>query len=378
MSKDHLKEEIIINESLTLELNSRGIDLLIHEDVPNESNSTLANKNVKYRKQVKEFPIKKGMPPSSEIKKEFHKLGTLLKKWSEGSFASGVLPLKMEAELLRVLADYKVPGAEAAAKRFAVQGALSSNSRLRKLIDYHYYQKFLELDDYEAIIENKDEFKALKSLVEQCAEIFSIYFSKKKFNKFQLAGNNCLIKDRKIIWLNISKESLKNFPQEILKLKNLKKLFLKWARRITFLPEEISELRELEWLKTFDCPFKELPESIGNLKKLKTLKIRDASLTSLPNSITHLTNLKILDISFNEIEQLPEEIGMLKNLKKLILNRNKFTEIPDSITNLKKLRVLSLFALRHLEKLPKNIGNLKNLRVSGLKRYLNPCLGSEI
>jgi internalin A len=110
------------------------------------------------------------------------------------------------------------------------------------------------------------------------------------------------------------------------------------------------------YLKNVDS----IPEEISNLTNLEELHINNSSLTSLPNSIENLKNLRVIYAEHTKLNSLPETIGNLTNLRLLHLNNSKLTSLPESIGKLKNVTVLSLSA-NHLTLLPDSIGNLTNL-----------------
>jgi leucine-rich repeat protein SHOC2 len=81
----------------------------------------------------------------------------------------------------------------------------------------------------------------------------------------------------------------------------------------------------------------QLPEDISNLKNIEELYVFDNELTSLPSSIGELTQLKELDVYDNNLQTIPEEIGKLTNLKRLNLEDNDLRTLPNTIINLTQL-----------------------------------------
>lgn len=111
----------------------------------------------------------------------------------------------------------------------------------------------------------------------------------------------------------------------------------------------------------------ELPEEIFQLINLEALYINGAShgvtkskVSKLPSDIANLKNLKELDILYCSLEYLPNEIGDLSNLERLNLNYNKLQELPEKIIQLKKLKELKLM-FNDLIGLPKDIETMTQL-----------------
>jgi leucine-rich repeat protein SHOC2 len=57
----------------------------------------------------------------------------------------------------------------------------------------------------------------------------------------------------------------------------------------------------LSWLA-----LKEVPQELGRLTNLKTLSLKQNQLTSLPKELGQLKNLRELDVSQNELNFLPK------------------------------------------------------------------------
>jgi len=164
------------------------------------------------------------------------------------------------------------------------------------------------------------------------------------------------------------------FPQPVLKLKNLQEL--KYGdKKLRNWPENLGSLEnlkilDLSYFRSIDTDFANLPElvlpkSIGNLKKLERFIAVSNQMKKLPDEVGGLTSLQDLDLGYNSLTDLPEHFGLLKNLKKLNLQQNQFTELPKAISGLENLQDLNLnFCL--IEKIPSVIGNLKSLKTLGL------------
>lgn len=85
-----------------------------------------------------------------------------------------------------------------------------------------------------------------------------------------------------------------------------------------------------------------IPDSIGILKNLEKILIEKGSLTELPDGICNLKNLAELNVSKNKLISLPQNFGKLTKLTLLLLNNNNLTELPNSFRNLKNLKHINL------------------------------------
>lgn len=82
--------------------------------------------------------------------------------------------------------------------------------------------------------------------------------------------------------------------------------------------------------------------SLFALDSLNLLNISDTALQQLPNEISNLTNLQTLLLYGNEIETVPDTITALEKLKVLDLSRNKLESISRGIADLTNLTTLNL------------------------------------
>ena len=87
-----------------------------------------------------------------------------------------------------------------------------------------------------------------------------------------------------------------------------------------------------------------VPDVVTELSELGVLLLNENNLTELPTSICKLKNLKMLNLDHNHLTQLPDEIGDLKKLVELIVSNNQLSGLRMStgIQNLNKLELLYL------------------------------------
>ena len=80
----------------------------------------------------------------------------------------------------------------------------------------------------------------------------------------------------------------------------------------------------------------ELPAEIGDLRELRGLSVSNNQLVGLPTSIHRLTKLTVLYLDVNKLTELPAEISDLRELRVLELSHNPLT--VDAIRRALKLR----------------------------------------
>ena len=132
------------------------------------------------------------------------------------------------------------------------------------------------------------------------------------------------------------------FPRRFGTLTRVKKLIMALGNGYV-LPEEISDLPNLEHLHITAERKVIIPRSFSNLHNLKKIFIQidfASSSVSFPNSIGGLTSLKEVEIL--NLGELPKDMECFASIESLHV-RGKFITIPNSIRTLKKLKKLSLW-----------------------------------
>ena len=169
---------------------------------------------------------------------------------------------------------------------------------------------------------------------------------------------------KSITELDVFKCDVTEIPSEITECKNLKRLNLLKAYSLQKLPENIGDLKNLEFLRISLTEVKELPKSIGDLKNLKYLYSDNCCVTTVPESIGDCEKLVVLDLHSTKIIEIPDSVTKLENLKSLDLSYTKIAGLPENIGALSELVRLDLFGL-DIKQLPQSLKNLKKIE------YLN-------
>lgn len=113
--------------------------------------------------------------------------------------------------------------------------------------------------------------------------------------------------------LSVSHCNLSVVSDDIIKLKNLKKLWIGGNRFIKF-PRILSQLKQLTQLNIDYCKIERVPKCIGKLTLLEHLDISSNQILTLPETMINLTNLKIFICQYNDFD-MPDFILKLPNLK---------------------------------------------------------------
>ena len=138
--------------------------------------------------------------------------------------------------------------------------------------------------------------------------------------------------------------------------------------KLTELPAEIKEYKDITGLNLSRNNLESLPDWIGSFTKLQSLDLRHCGLRSLPESMKKLKNLKELYLGENYLSKLPEWLGSFTKLEKLDISNNGLVIIPDFIGNLKNLISLDLGKSNERE----NITNIRS--VDHLSQQINQMI----
>jgi hypothetical protein len=148
---------------------------------------------------------------------------------------------------------------------------------------------------------------------------------------------------RQLERLQLQNNSLAELPAEITNLRQLYFIGLD-GNRFTDFPTVLFQLPQLSTVSLMDNPLTRLPPEIGEFQQLRSLNVSGCGLTDLPPGLFELRQLADLDLGFNQLDHLPPEIGNLQELLELRLHANPLTALPAEITRLNKLQLLLIDA----------------------------------
>lgn len=157
--------------------------------------------------------------------------------------------------------------------------------------------------------------------------------------------------------LIVSYNSLYSIPDEFCNCSKLTKVDLSY-NGLRSLPGRLSELQELKYLDISGnyCP--ELITTITNCTSLETLLAMDNLISRLPADFCGLKNLRKLNVTFNLLTEVPQDIDNLPVLTELILLNNRLCDLPQSLGRLNYLRVL-LLSNNMFRKIPDFVRGMK-------------------
>ncbi len=140
-------------------------------------------------------------------------------------------------------------------------------------------------------------------------------------NFFSYGGKKDWFSQKDII---LSSEDLDWLPDTITNLRNVERLFLD-NNQLTSLPDNLGEFENLKELHLKNNFIEELPESFGRLL-IYYLDLSDNLIENFPKSIEYLDKLSYLNLSGNNIRFIPEYLSNMSNLKYLNLKDNELSE----------------------------------------------------
>ncbi len=170
--------------------------------------------------------------------------------------------------------------------------------------------------------------------------------------------------------VDLSNKRLREFPEQLFALPNLRKLSLAGNSDLPGIPERIAELAALEELDLSDLRLEQLTPAIGGLKNLRVLDISGNRLEAVPDELGDLPSLEVLRAGDLECP-VPDALSRLSTLVELDLYRLECrTGFPMAVTRLTRLRKLNL-SLAILGKVPDELLALTELE----ELHLDAALG---
>lgn len=153
-----------------------------------------------------------------------------------------------------------------------------------------------------------------------------------------------LQRPQEVLRLDLSGQDI-NFSLEALRqFKNIEYLSLR-NDHLKEIPEEVFDLEQLKVLDLSGNDFVILPREIKKLKNLEELYLNEEERLDLKQSIDALIglpNLRTLHLEGDQIAVFPENIFELENLEYLYLKDNELVEIPQGINRMNRLKLVDL------------------------------------
>ena len=180
---------------------------------------------------------------------------------------------------------------------------------------------------------------------------------------------------RRIKYLHIGSVGIKQLPEPVLQLQDLRHLSLSALPGHTpdtlwSLPDSLgSRLPSLERLEGEGITLTVLPDSLIVLSRLSVLQLADNCLSWLPSSFNLLKGLRYCDLSKNQLLLLPPDLSSLPSLSHFLAADNRIGELPASLPRCPALTTLDLYS-NQLTSLPPGMARLNLLRADFSCNYL--------
>lgn len=239
--------------------------------------------------------------------------------------------------------------------------------------------KHLEIErytgkNYEAVFSGLPQLERLKlSSLKNFERIPSSFVQLKKLEElfitecenFTAIGHYlAALPNLKILRLRLIHCDPKDFIN-ITKIKQLEHFDVLGWNKLTYIPEEISNLKKLDTLLLTSLNnVSVIPDCIGDMKNLVVLGLGGPNIKTLPKTLIHLSKLKVLHISSRVLDAIPEELSVLQ-LEYLIYSLSKFGG-----NNMKK----EIYA-KLLKPFTKHIENIFHKDLYGT--YIRPIMGEK-
>jgi len=140
---------------------------------------------------------------------------------------------------------------------------------------------------------------------------------------------------------------------------------LKLSENLSVFPKEILSLaNKLEHLDLSDNKLSALPAEFAELKNLKRLFFTNNEFTNIPAILASCPKLEMISFKANKLHTVGENVLPIQT-HWLILTDNKITSLPDSMGELFRLQKFA-FAGNQLRKLPDTMVNCKSLELMRL------------
>ena len=111
-------------------------------------------------------------------------------------------------------------------------------------------------------------------------------------------------------------------------------------------PEELLSLKGLKWLRLNGNKLTQIP-SLDNLENLRRIYLRDNNLTAVPEGLKNLPRLTDIDLSGNsQIKEVPEWLAKKEGLEHLSFSRTSIIRLPEDLSAWKSLKSLQLGELQ--------------------------------
>jgi len=131
-----------------------------------------------------------------------------------------------------------------------------------------------------------------------------------------------------ILILDLSKQKIKELPNDFDPLINLRELYLD-KNKLKTLPRSLASCKQLQIIGLSKNKFTDFPMIICYLSQLRSLDLSTNEIATLPDCLAELIHLEYIYLVGNEVAAIPEKLEKL-NLKELDLRMIQMNEKEQS------------------------------------------------
>ena len=160
----------------------------------------------------------------------------------------------------------------------------------------------------------------------------------------------------------------------------VKKLSLAHNYLISLPPEMGRHLMHCNDLDLQQNELRDIPQSLLQLRNIKKLNLSHNKIVNIPGVSKWSASLEVLDLSYNHLSNLPNSI-VASGLKNLNISNNQFHSVPLSVGSFIGLTALNIANNPKIVALPSELGRLKNLlnlNLYGLDKLNDPPKGVRV
>ena len=145
-------------------------------------------------------------------------------------------------------------------------------------------------------------------------------------------------------------EGLTDFPKEVYTLADTLERLDMTDNKLSSLPEDFGQLKNLKILFLSNNHFTELPTVLAQCPNLSMIGFRNNQIETVHENSLPLTT-RWLILTDNNLKKLPHSMGDLHLLQKCMLSGNELTKLPESMSKCHNLELLRI-AVNQLTDLP--------------------------
>jgi len=185
-----------------------------------------------------------------------------------------------------------------------INKAKTSNSLFLENISFtdEIWEEIVKLTDLIILNIKKSEIEKIPEFISNLVKLEYLSITNCNLNFFPIS----ITAINSLISIELDKNKIPKIPKEISNLKYLNRISL-INNQLTEIPKEISKIKRMEYLNFENNQITNISPEIFKLKKLNTLNVinnKIKNIKNIPNEISELTNLQYFKIADNPIEAL--------------------------------------------------------------------------